>query len=141
MDTQTLVTAGTYTLMVAHNGTNVGSATLQLINIPPDVTGTITPGGSAVTVTTTVAGQDARLTFSATAGQRVSALVTNVTNPSATVLLLKPDGTQQTWLSIGPGCNPCSMSTQTLATTGTYTLMVAHNGTSVGNETLQLINQ
>src|SRR5881394_3612644 len=117
MDTQTLGTSGTYTLWVQHFSTYVGSETLQLNN-DSDVTGTITPGGSAVTVTTTVMGQDARLTFSGTAGQRVSLAVTNVTNPTAYVYLVKPDGTNQTNISINAGCNPCFMDVQTLGATG-----------------------
>jgi len=116
----------------------VGSETLQLNN-DSDVTGTITAGGSAVTVTTTVVGQDARQTFSGTAGQRVSLAVTSVTNPSAYVYLVKPDGTNQTNISISTGCN-CFMDVQTLATTGTYTLWVQHSYTYVGSETLQLYN-
>ena len=51
------------------------------------------PGGPAVPVSTTAPGQNARLSFDGTAGQRVSIRVANVTMPNAYVSLVKPDGT------------------------------------------------
>lgn len=133
-----LVATGTYKLFIDPQGAASGSVTVQVTSVPP-VTGTITAGGSSVPVTTTV-GQDAVLTFSGTAGQRVSLKVTNVTNPQAYVYLVKPDGTNQTYVWIGASCNPCFMDTQTLATTGTYMLWVQHSSTNAGSETLQLYN-
>src|SRR5437762_14130413 len=53
---------GTYTIFIDPQGAATGGVTVQLNN-DSDVTGTITAGGSPVTVTTTVVGQDARLTF------------------------------------------------------------------------------
>jgi len=48
---------GTYTssLILGHS---TGNLTLTLYDVPADVSGTITPGGSADTVTTTVPGQN-----------------------------------------------------------------------------------
>jgi len=114
----------------------MGSITLGLNN-PTTITGTITPGGSAVPETTTIPGQDVKLTFSGAANQRVSLFVDNVTNPYALLYLVKPDGTTQVTSSISNG-NNTFMDVQTLATTGTYTLWVQHSGTGVGNERLQL---
>ena len=68
----TLPVTGNYTIVVDPQSSAVGSATLTLYAVPPDVTGTIVPGGAAVTVTTTTPGQNAKLTFSGTAGARVS---------------------------------------------------------------------
>src|SRR5437762_9098162 len=64
MDTQTLATTGTYTWSQECYSTNEGSDMLQLYNVPTDATGTITIGGSSVSVLTTVPGQNASLTFS-----------------------------------------------------------------------------
>jgi YD repeat-containing protein len=138
MDTQSLVATGRYTLWIQHSGANVGSETLQLTSAP-DVTGTISIDGTPVTITTTALGQDARLTFTATAGQRVFVQITNVTNPSAYVYLVKPDGTNQTYTSIGnsPG-QTFFIDTQTLTAAGTYQLWVQHYSTNIGNETLQI---
>jgi len=101
------------------------------------VTGTISIDGSAVTTGTTVAGQDAKLTFSATAGQRVVLYATSVTNPFAYLNLVRPDGSTQASIGLYNGSN-AFMDTQTLATSGTYTLWVQHSGTGVGSETLDL---
>jgi hypothetical protein len=109
------------------------------LNDDTDATGAITIDGAPVTATT-VQGQDARLTFSATAGQRVFLQVTNVTNPSATVSLLKPDGTTQATRTINnsPAGQLFYIDTQTLASAGTYTLWIQHSSGNFGSETLQL---
>ena len=51
LDTQVLNALGTYTIMVDPNLSYTGSVTLTLYDVPPDVTGPIVPGGSAVPVT------------------------------------------------------------------------------------------
>ena len=61
------------------------------------MTGTITPGGSSVTVNLTSSGDVARLSWAGTAGDRVSLRITGVSlAPSGSheiVSLLKPDNT------------------------------------------------
>ncbi|MGA6957052.1 MAG: hypothetical protein WBY73_18205, partial [Candidatus Acidiferrales bacterium] len=143
MDTQTLPNTGTYTIWVQHINTNTGSQTLQLYNVPPDVTEPITASGSAVTVTTTVPGQDTRLTFTGTTNQRVSVLITNVTTPDAYLNLVQPSGATQSQTLITPGgCGSagCFIDTQTLAAAGGYNLWIQHYINKVGNETVQLYN-
>jgi YD repeat-containing protein len=138
IDTVALTANGTYSIAVDPQGAATGSVSLS-INNASDVTGTIAIDGSAVTSTTTAAGQDARLTFSATAGQRVVVFATSVTNPSANVYLVKPDGTNQTSFAINNiGGQTFFLDTQTLATTGSYTLWVKHITTNVGSETLRI---
>jgi YD repeat-containing protein len=132
----TATSTGTYTIFIDPLGTAVGTATFSLTS-SSDVTGTIAIDGSPVTTTTTIPGQDARLAFSGTAGQRVVLQVTGVTNPSASVVLLRPDNSSQISLPIYAG-QASFLDTQTLATTGTYTLWVQHSGSNVGSETLQL---
>jgi hypothetical protein len=85
-------------------------------------------------------GQDARLTFNGTSGQRVSLEVTSVTNPSAYVYLVPPTGSAQYLLNITSSCVPCFVDTQTLNATGVFTLWIQHSYTYVGSETLQLYN-
>ena len=72
LDGRTLPVTGTYTVVVDPAGGNTGALTLTLDEVPSDVVDTIAADGVAVTVTTFVAGQDARLDFSGTAGRRVS---------------------------------------------------------------------
>lgn len=137
IDTQTLATTGSYTILVDPFFANTGSTTLTLYDVPADVTGSITPGGSPVTVTASVAGQNARLTFSGTAGQRVSLNLTSVTISSSYLSIAKPDGTNL----VAPTSVPTSgkfIDTQTLPTTGTYTILEDPSGAYVGSATLTL---
>lgn len=138
VDGVTVPAAGTYSVFINPQQMGTGNVTVQL-NDATDVTGTISIDGPAVTTTTSIPGQDVRLLFSATAGQKINVGVSGVTNPSASVVLLKPDGTQEALISIGnnPG-QVFFMDTQSLAATGTYTLLVKHISTNVGSETLQL---
>jgi YD repeat-containing protein len=142
LDVQTLSVIGTYTVNVHHFGTNVGMETLQLKSVPADVTGPIVIDGSAVTVGPTSVGQDVRLTFTTTVpNQRIVGYATAVSNPLAGFQILNPDGSQHVQIGInnaGYPSNSFFMDLQTLATVGTYTVLVSHFGTNVGMETLQL---
>jgi YD repeat-containing protein len=128
--------AGTYTIVLAPQFGSGGSATVAL-NDASDLLGSITADGTPVNVTTSVVGQDVRLSFAGTAGQRVSLLVTNINSASGSITLLRPDGGTQAVLPVTAGFGNF-MSPATLATTGTYTLLVAHNSSTTMSETLQL---
>src|SRR5215213_4593320 len=96
LDVQTLPTTGTYTVFVNPLDTNIGSATVTLYNVPPDVTGNITVG-APFNVTTTVPGQNAVLSFNGTSGQRITVKIGGVTLTGGSgyvdVTIKKPDGT------------------------------------------------
>jgi YD repeat-containing protein len=139
-----LPTTGTYTVLVNPYGINTGSLTFWLST---DVTGSISIGGSAVSTGTTRPGQRALLTFSGTASQRISLVVTGVTTDgSVGVTLLKPDGSVisgwPNWSTmtvynsgtgfIGPFTLP---STETA-----YVLSVTPNVPATGSLTAQLYN-
>src|SRR5438093_921642 len=139
MDVKTLPTAGNYTIVVDNYVATTGSITLTLYNVPADFTGTITPGGASVTVTTTTPGQNGQLTFAGTAGQRISLQGTTGTyGNNAGVSILKPDNSvlaPLTWM--GPGG---FIDVKTLPTTGTYTIVVDNYTTTTGSITLTLYN-
>ncbi len=139
IDTVTLPVGGYYTLLVDPQGATTGSQTVVLHNVPPDVTGSITPGGSPVTVTTTTPGQNAVLTFSGTAGQRVSLVISGSTFSgciAVTNTIKKPDGTNLISSNL---CSPSEfIDTVTLPVTGTYSILINPVGTAVGSETLLL---
>jgi hypothetical protein len=138
IDTVTLAANGTYTLFVDPQGAATGSTTIAL-NDDTDITGPISIDGGAVTTGSTSPGQDVRLTFSATAGQNVFLQVSNVSNPSATAELLKPDGTLQAYVNIAASAGQIFfIDRQALATTGTYTIWIKHTIGYTGSETLQL---
>ena len=144
LDTVKLPVSGTYTLQVDPNWTHTGQATITLYDVPAENQGTITPGGSAVSVATPVPGQTARLTFTGTASQLVSVLADNSTYPdlggfttSATLLLLKPDGSQlstMSWHSASGGL----LDDQLLPVSGTYTLRIDPNWTHTGQVQITL---
>ncbi len=127
---------GTYTIGI-DPGTSSGSVTVAL---SADVVETIAIDGPQVIATTTTAGQDARLIFTASAGQRIFVYATTVSNPYATLNLLTPTGSIQTQIVINNGSGPFFMDTQTLAGAGTYQLWVQHSGTYIGSETLQIVS-
>jgi hypothetical protein len=99
IDAKLLPVSGTYTILVDPQGTDLGSMTLTLFDVPADLTGSIAIGGGPVSLTLgPVPGQNATLGFDGAAGQRVTLRLTNVTigNTSccgARVSMLKPDGT------------------------------------------------
>ena len=136
-----LTVSGTYTILVDPGGSAVGNMTLKLIDVPPDITGAIVPGGPPVTVTTVKAGQKALLTFSGTAGQRVSLLVSGVTltggSNDLAASIKKPDDTV---LASDNFINSSGefIDVQTLPVTGTYTVAIAPRDTTIGSATLRL---
>ncbi len=136
IDALTLPSAGTYTIIIDPEGANTGSLTLKLNDATDSNAGTITPGGPSVTATTTTAGQNARATFTGTAGQRVSLDVSSVNIPGTHVSIQNPNGT--TLASIYSGTAGAFMDTQTLPVSGIYTILVDPSNTNTGNATLRL---
>jgi hypothetical protein len=135
-----LPTTGTYSIYLKPSGPAVGSASFTLYSVPPDASGTIIPGGSAVSLTTTAPGQNMSLTFAGTASQRVS-LLTQPNNAIAggcyTVNLTEPDGKTQLYSTF-----QCASSTFSevlvLPTTGTYLIYLKPSGPAVGSASLTL---
>ncbi len=135
--------SGTYTVVISPQDADTGSVTLTLF-LTNDQVGTITPSsalpGTPVTVTTNTPGQNVQLTFSGTAGQQASLLLTNSTYPSCdspVVSLLAPDGRQLGSTSL---CNSSTgfIPTVTLPASGTYTVVIAPQGADTGSVTVTL---
>lgn len=131
LETRILPTTGTYTFVVDPLASHTGSITARIHSVR-DVAGTIAPDGPSVTVTTTTPGQVARLSFSAAAGQQVSVDLSGGTFATGVSIAIQdPQGgwvgssvTVQSSGTLGP---------RTLATTGTYNLVLDPNGTSTGS--------
>ena len=143
IDAQRLPFTGTYTVVVDPFSTATGSLTLTLYDVPPDVTGTLTPGGSAVTATTTIPGQNGALTFSGTAGQRISLKGTNgltgqVLGCDVNVTIISPDNVPLAPAACMEGTGFVDL--KTLPVTGTYTVKVDPVDLAVGSVTLTLYN-
>ena len=81
LDVMTLPQTGTYKFFFDSYRQYVGRVVLQLDTVPADTTGTLTPttSGASVTISTTAIGQNAKLSFSGTTGQRISILAIAIT--------------------------------------------------------------
>lgn len=141
----TLAQAGTYTLAIASS--SAGSASVNLISVPPDVTASGTIGGSATQLSIAAPGQHGSITFSGTTGQTIQILFNfaHMTD-CVTYSVLNPDGT-----SIVAPVKTCAQTTflgsdAVLPETGTYTITfqpTLGNGTAsdgTGTLTAQIFN-
>jgi subtilisin family serine protease len=143
LDTRTLPVSGLYTILIDPQGADVGSMTLRLYDVPPDVSASIDPGGSPVTVSTgPVPGQNALARFSGVTGRRVSLTMTNVTIGTSTccstrVSITKPDGSTLVFAT-PVGTSGGFLDTRVLPASGVYTILVDPQGTDLGSMTLTL---
>ena len=143
IDTRALPVTGRYSVLVDPQGTAVGSMTLTLYDVPPDMTDSISPGGPAVTVSMgPVPGQNAILRFDGSAGQRVSVRLTSVTIGTSTccsaqVSIWKPDGSNLVYPTL-VGTTGGFLDTRGLPASGMYTILVDPQATSLGSMTLTL---
>ena len=138
VDPVTLPETGTYTIVADPPTTYTGSLTLAAWLVPADVTDSVAIGGSN-SVSVSTPGQNASLTFSGTAGGRVSMTVTNVTATNTVVQIKKPDGTSLgsavTVRATGAYIDPV-----TLPVTGTYTISINPPSQTVGDLTFSLFD-
>src|SRR5207237_9322063 len=135
--TTTLPLAGTYSVVIDPQGPATGSATLTMYEVPPDAGAAISPGGAPASISTTVPGQNGRLTFTGAAGQRVSVKISSVTFSSATASIVGPDGKTvggSTFFGTGGGF----MDVRSLPTAGTYAIVVDPPNTTTGSATFTL---
>lgn len=139
LETGFLPATGTYTVLVDPFGAYIGNISISLISVPDDVTSAINMDGAPVTLTTTAPGQNAVFTFSATAGQKVSAKVTAMTFGAPTgYQLRKPDGT--IIFSTQLFTSTAFIDAQLLPVTGTYSIVLDPSGEHVGSVTVKLFD-
>jgi hypothetical protein len=124
----TLPATGTYTIMVDPFSTNTGSVTLTLSS---EVSGAVTINGGWVPLTISRVGQRARLTFSGTASQQIIVRLAGNSMGSVAVALLKPDESQLA--ASTSSAASFDLASQTLPTTGTYTIVIDPGTTNTGN--------
>jgi YD repeat-containing protein len=134
IDTQTLASTGTYTVLVDYTLKNTGSVTLNLYTVPADYTTTITAGGPSVTVSTTTPGQNATATFTGTSGHRMAVWITDPIG--STLSLRDPNGAGLNSMTVGIFGG--FLEPTALATSGTHAILVDPTGTNTGNTTLNL---
>ncbi len=123
-------TTGTYTLIVQPDGISTGSLTLTVYEAP-NVTGTITPTteGESKTVTISVPGQYARITFPGTEGQTITLKARESTIAKTSMSVLNPEGSKISEAYFG---SEVSVE-DTLSATGTYTILLEPEGVDTGS--------
>jgi Carboxypeptidase regulatory-like domain len=138
IDTKTLLSSGPHSILVDPAGSAIGSTTLRLFDVPPDFAAAIAIGGTPGTTTTTVPGQDGRLSFVGSADQPVRVWRSGATIPASVVKVLRPDGT--TLASSGIVGTPDGHFDTTLPASGTYTVLVDGFQDATGQMTIRLTN-
>lgn len=135
LEPSNLPVSGPYAVGLDPGGLSTGSVTVTVYDVPDDVSGSITTGGSGVQVAITAPGQNAVLKFDATAGQRVSLRRTNGLN--GTVSILRPDGSTRSRPS--PAAPPTRSSTRRCSTRpGATPSSLNPAGASTGRATITL---
>ena len=131
---KTLATTGTYQIVIAPNGGVIGSVTTSLISQTTNPTISFgTPLTNTINPTSLLG-----FSFSGTAGQIVSVEAAGLGNGFFNLYVLNPDGST---LASGFGGGQLALVGKTLATTGTYQIVIAPNGGVTGSVTTSLISQ
>jgi hypothetical protein len=137
LDSTTLPITGTYTALVVPSGSNTGSGTVT-VYLFNDITGTLSPCSvpcSGTNISSATPGQNIRLSFSGTAGLRLSAILNSTYNQDywpVTLSVLTPYGS--TLASNSPELGGYAYIDSTaMPVSGTYTLLIDPSGTNVGS--------
>jgi hypothetical protein len=126
--------AGTYTVLLDPYGTYTGVTSVKVEAVTDLTPATIAVDGAAVS-STFASGQNATLTFTTTAGQKVLLSIPSSTVGIEYLTLTAPDGTKQvTNWGIGTG----SSRTLTLAQGGTWTILLDPSGAYAGATSVAL---
>jgi len=141
LEPKKLPTTGTYTVKVDPEGAYTGAMDVTLYSVPADATATIAANATPVTVSNTVPGQNASLTFANAASKRISLKLTGVTMADTAfsglkVKILQPDGS--TLASATLGTDGKFFDTQSATQTGTYKILLDPQGPVTGSATLTL---
>lgn len=140
LDTQPVNANQQYQLWVQHSGTGIGKESLQIKNVPADVSHTVTVGGSAYAFTT-VAGQNANLGFTINSSESITVHWTSSTYPNTLNCFVKVTGPSPSTNQVGSTANCNSASgTDSLGTlaSGTYNILVDPQAQSAGGLSLSV---
>jgi hypothetical protein len=116
---------------------NFGSQTLQITNVPADISHTVTVGGAAYAFST-VAGQNANIQFSIATSESVTVHWTSGTYPSTVNCYMRVTGPNPSINQVGFG--NCNSTTGTVSlgalSSGTYNILVDPQAQSAGGMSL-----
>jgi YD repeat-containing protein len=133
VDAATLKQTGTYTVVADPQDVGTGSVTYTLYDVPPDPTATTSVAGAPVTLSTTVPGQNASVTFQGAAGQAVSVSYSTSGMAATSVTLVSPSGATIAYGSGG------FIDAIAVPASGTYTIRIDPQGAAVGSATVQVL--
>jgi hypothetical protein len=128
----TNLAAGTYNVFITPQTPATG--TLQL-TLQPGVTGAVPATATSTSFSTVEPGQNAYLTFSATAGQSVALVFQNValtpaTNNYVSYYITAPNGAYYTNGSCSPSASGCELAFYNMPQTGTYSITMSPGSTA-----------
>jgi YD repeat-containing protein len=138
--TNSLSYTGTYMILLDPSNGCIGTITLTLADVLPDVSFGIDPGGPTKTVSTMSNSQNALVTFKGYTGQRVSLRLANAT-VDGRLRVFSPD-----WVVIGESWidndnndpNTRFIDTLILPKPGTYTILVSLTGSESATRSIDL---
>jgi len=132
IDTQS-VSRQLYQLWVQHSQANFGSETLQIKNVPADLSQTVTVGGAAYQFSTVI-GQNANIQFTTSTSESVTVHWTSGTYPSALGCNMTVTGPSPSTNQVGYGSCNTATGTVSLGTlsSGTYNILVDPQQYSAG---------
>ena len=133
VDAATLKQTGTYTVVADPQDVGTGSVSYTLYDVPPDPTATTSVAAAPVTLTTTVPGQNASVTFQGAAGQAVSVSYSTAGMAATSVTLVSPAGATIAYGSGG------FIDAIALPASGSYTIRIDPQGAAVGSATVQVL--
>ncbi|HEY0389198.1 MAG TPA: hypothetical protein VGC71_12220 [Gaiellales bacterium] len=118
-----LTQTGTYKFVITPSSTLKGKWTVAAWDVPADLTGTIATDGTTTTQAYAAPGQNGTMTFSGTAGQRISLLAgAGATSARNVTVSIKAPSTATVLASTAVGTGGMFFEPITLAETGTYTI-------------------
>src|SRR5207237_156599 len=140
---------GTWSVYIDPYQTDTGSITTTLYAVPPDASKPITAGGAAVSIATTIPGQNAKPTVSGTTGKPTSVGTRSITfqyanasvsirlpNESVTLRILRPNLTSL--YNYGYLANLHSFPTRRSSDLGTWSVYIDPYQTDTGSITTTL---
>ncbi|MBL8187059.1 MAG: hypothetical protein JNK38_03575 [Acidobacteria bacterium] len=145
VDTMTLAANGTYTIFLDPQFNKTRTITLNLYDVPPDVSGTLTvypptPPPPQTSVTIPSIGQAANLTFSVTGSQQVTIHIRNLViggfNAPSTLTLSTQGGTQIHTQTINSNADYDIQ--KTLPAAGTYVIKIDPQKAATGSLNIYL---
>ena len=140
IDRTTLPATGDYTLVFDPASAATGSMAITVYDVPADFAATGTIGGPATTLTISVPGQNATLTFAGTIGQKFSVTIGSNNFELFDVSIKNPDGSYLVNpFAVGNG--GATIPTTTMAQAGNYVLLVDGRTISTGSVPVTLNDQ